>query len=59
MADRITSREVAELTGTTQSTVNRWVKAGLLKPTFEMPGYRGARLFDVDDVQRLAQERAS
>ncbi|TFV82030.1 MerR family transcriptional regulator [Microbacterium sp. dk485] len=59
MADPITSRDVAKITGATQSTVNRWVKAGLLKPIFEMPGYRGARLFDPDDVQQLARERAN
>lgn len=46
MIDPVNSREAARITGTTQTTINRWVKSGRLTPEIEFPGYRGARLFE-------------
>ena len=59
MSQPITSRQAAELAGTTVTTINRWVVAGRLTPVIEVPGYRGARLFDPADVEALRVERAS
>lgn len=50
MDEPVTSREAAEIADTTQTTINRWVKNGRLKPVFEVPSYNGARLFDRADV---------
>ena len=59
MDDMVTSREAAEIAGTTITTVNRWVKAGRLQPVIELPGYRGARLFSRDDVTAIANRSSS
>jgi DNA-binding transcriptional MerR regulator len=59
MSEPITSRQAAEVAGTTVTTINRWVAAGRLTPVIEVPGYRGARLFDPADVAALRQERTS
>jgi len=50
--DPVNSREAARIAGTTQTTINRWVKSGRLQPSIEFPGYRGARLFEREDVLR-------
>jgi DNA-binding transcriptional MerR regulator len=59
MSEPITSRQAAEVAGTTVTTINRWVASGRLTPVIEVPGYRGARLFDPEDVAALRSERAS
>lgn len=57
MAELLTSRQVAERLGTTVTTVNRWVQRGRLTPSLEVPGYKGARLFDPDAVEALEKAR--
>jgi DNA-binding transcriptional MerR regulator len=59
MSEPITSRQAAEVAGTTVTTINRWVASGRLTPVIEVPGYRGARLFDPADVEALRSERTS
>jgi DNA-binding transcriptional MerR regulator len=59
MSEPITSRQAAEVAGTTVTTINRWVAAGRLTPVLEVPGYNGARLFDPADVLALRSERTS
>lgn len=49
----LTSRDVAARKGVTVTTVNRWVNSGKLTPAVEVPGYRGARLFDEESVDAL------
>lgn len=52
---QIGSKDAACLLGVTQTTINRWVKSGRLRPAVVFPGYKGARLFDVADVEALAE----
>lgn len=54
-ASPIGSREAARIAGVTQTTINRWVTSGRLKPVAEFPGYRGPRLFARSDVDALAK----
>lgn len=54
----ITSRQAANLAGRTVTTINRWVQSGRLIPVIEVPGYRGARLFDPADVEALSEQDA-
>ena len=54
----LTSRAVAERLGVHVRTVHRWVETGRLIPVVTVPGYRGNHLFDPDDVEALAAERA-
>ena len=56
---RIGSKDAACLLGVTQTTINRWVKSGRLRPAVEFPGYRGARLFARADVEALAESATS
>jgi DNA-binding transcriptional MerR regulator len=53
--DLMTSRQVAEATGKTISTVNRWVDEGKLQPAMTLPGYNGARLFARSAVEQVVQ----
>lgn len=56
MTDQLlTSRQVAERLGTTVTTVNRWVKSERLTPALEVPGYRGARLFDPASIEAFRE----
>jgi hypothetical protein len=52
----LTSRQVAERLGKTVTTVNRMANDGRLKPALEVPGYRGARLFDAQSIADLEDE---
>lgn len=51
----LTSRQVAERMRTTVTTVNRWVAAGRLEPVLQVPGYRGARLFDPASIDAMTE----
>ena len=42
-----------------RSTLSRWVAAGRITPTMQLPGRTGAMLFDPKDVERLARELRS
>ncbi|WMM74273.1 helix-turn-helix domain-containing protein [Rhodococcus pyridinivorans] len=55
--DVIGAREAEQLLGVSQSTLNRWIKTGLINPVRQLPGYRGAYLFDRADVLRFAESR--
>jgi len=55
--DVIGAREAEQLLGVSQSTLNRWIKRGLIRPARQLPGYRGAYLFDRADVERFASTR--
>lgn len=52
----LTSLEAAKVAKVHRATLNRWVGRGLLKPAYDPPGRTGARLFDPDEVARVAAE---
>lgn len=49
----LSTAEVANITGVSPRTVNRWVSEGRLTPAAQAPGPKGARLFNADDVANL------
>lgn len=53
----IISAEVCERLGIDRSTLTRWVRRGLITPTYKFPHRNGAMLFDPVDVERLAADR--
>lgn len=58
--DLIGSTEAARILGKSPRTVHRLVAAGKLKPAVTAPGgYAGTFLFDRDDVERVASEKAT
>lgn len=59
MSELLTSRQVAERLETTVTTVNRWVLSGRLQPTMQVPGYRGARLFDESAIEALKEPQTN
>lgn len=54
--DYLTTAQVAELTGRTVTTVNRWVTEGRLAPSHQLPGRTGAYLYIRADVDALLAE---
>lgn len=54
----IATREASVLLGVTTRTVARWVDDGTLTPAAQAPGPRGAFLFDADEIDAYAAERA-
>ena len=56
---KVTSRDAAARLGVDVRTLHRWTKAGRIAPLLKVPGYRGAYVFDVADVEALAAERAT
>lgn len=59
MSHPITSRQAAERVGTTVTTINRWAASGRLVPVLEVPGYRGARLYNPADVDAAARPQGA
>ena len=58
--DEITARQALEILDRCDpSTISRYVKAGKLIPSRQLPGKTGARLFWRHDVERLAKERSA
>lgn len=55
MSELLTSRQAAERLGTTTTTINRWAKSGRLAPALQVPGYNGAHLFKVEDVEAVRE----
>ena len=56
----LTTAEVAEMTGKSVATINRWANAGILPVAVQTPGLRGARLFRKSDVDKIEpRERES
>lgn len=53
-APLIGAAEAAALIGVDRTTFNRWVAKGEISPVVEMPGRTGARLYDADEIERLA-----
>lgn len=52
-----TTAQVAAETGYSLRTVHRWIDEGLLQPTFQLPGEKGAFLFDVAHVAAVAPRK--
>lgn len=58
----LTTAEVAAILHRDRSVINKWVKAGKIKPAVEGDGIRGPRFFrlaEVERVQRALGERAA
>ena len=49
----LTTAEVAEIAGVDVGTVNRWAREGRLSVVRQLPGIRGARVFDGGEVRKL------
>lgn len=48
-----TAASVCKEYGCDRSTLSRWVKEGFIAPAMQMPGSRGAFLFDPAEVARV------
>ena len=57
--DLLGASEAAELTGYSVRTIKRLALSGKLPHVHKLPGANGAYLFNREDVERLAQERAA
>ncbi len=57
MTKLIGSAQAAKRYGVDRATFNRWVKAGRIPVALEMDGETGARLFDADLIEQLADQR--
>lgn len=57
--DLLPTSEVAKRLGKSVYTVNRYVRDGVLTPTMQLPGAKGARLFHPAEVERFAATLAS
>ena len=53
-SDILTAATVCKEFGCDRSTLSRWVKEGFITPFFQHPGERGAFLFSIEEVQRVA-----
>lgn len=51
----IGTRRAAEVAGVDRSTLTRWVQAEKITPAITVPGYKGALLFHLAEVQALAK----
>lgn len=49
----LTTAEVAEQTGWSVATINRWADSGVLPVAVKAPGLRGARMFRQSDVDKI------
>jgi excisionase family DNA binding protein len=54
LMDLIESREAAAILGVSLPTVNRWAAAGRIPVATRTSGRRGHRLFDRQEIERLA-----
>lgn len=57
--DLLTTAQVAEITGWSITSINRWALAGDLKPVRKLPGRTGPYLFDRAEIERIARERSA
>lgn len=55
----MSTAEVAKASGTTPSTVTRWVDAGKLTPAYKGEGLRGFYMFESAHVAAFLKERAA
>lgn len=53
----LTSHEAAERLNINRSTLTRWVLAGDVTPLRQLPGARGAYLFDPQAISDLAKQK--
>jgi len=56
--DLISSRDAAEILNCDVRTISRWSQEGKLPVAVQVPGYRGARLFERSVVEELARRNA-
>lgn len=54
---RITSGRAARILGVSQRTLNRYHDAGLVTAIDQVPGPKGARLYDEGEIRKFAQAR--
>lgn len=52
----IGSAQAAKTFGVSRATFNRWVALGKITPHHDMDGVSGARLYDLEDIRRLAEQ---
>jgi excisionase family DNA binding protein len=52
----IGSAEACTILGVDRSTLSRWVQLGKITPAMQLPGSKGAMLFDRADVERYKAE---
>lgn len=55
----IGSAQAAKVFGVNRATFNRWVASGDIPVAVEMDGRTGARLFDADVIEQLANAKSS
>lgn len=55
----MSTAEAALWLGIHRRSVTRWVETGRLQPIDQLPGRRGAYLFDRAQIEALAAERAA
>jgi len=55
-SDFLTTAQVAVELHRDRSVINKWVKAGKIKPVVEGEGLRGARFFRRSEVERVKRE---
>lgn len=54
--ETVTSREAADRIGISLSTFHNWLTAGRVKAAKQLPGARGAYLFEVAEIERVRTE---
>jgi predicted site-specific integrase-resolvase len=50
--------ETADRLQVDRSTLSRWVQLGRITPAMKLPGLTGSYLFDPEEIDRVAAERA-
>lgn len=55
----LTSAQAAGFLGVHRRTLTRWVASGRIVPLDQLPGIRGAYLFDPAEVERVAAQRGA
>jgi DNA-binding transcriptional MerR regulator len=55
----LTPRQVEQRLNINKATLSRWVAAGKIQPAITAEGVNGIRLYDADDIERIAAERAA
>jgi hypothetical protein len=56
MGKLVTAQEAARIAKRSRSQINRDAKDGKLPTAQQFPGYKGARLFDEDEVRAVYRE---
>lgn len=53
VTDLLAAKQACERIGIDRSTLSRYVQLGRIKPAHQLPGRRGAMLFEPSDVDAL------